>query len=52
MGTENRYKMSQESLDKLKAELEVKGIRYPIPFACAQKLNPDGSLTIKGMINV
>ena len=37
---------------KLKAELEVKGIRYPIPFACAQKLNPDGSLTIKGMINV
>ena len=22
MGTENRYKMSQESLDKLKAELE------------------------------
>ena len=37
---------------KLKAELEVKGVRYPIPFACAQKLNPDGSLTIKGMINV
>ena len=37
---------------KLKAELEVKGVKYPIPFACAQKLNPDGSLTIKGMINV
>ena len=37
---------------KLKAELEVKGVRYPIPFATAQKLNPDGSLTIKGMINV
>ena len=36
---------------KLKAELEVKGVRYPIPFACAQPLNPDGSLTIKGMIN-
>ena len=32
---------------KLKAELEVKGVRYPIPFAIAQKLNPDGSLTIK-----
>jgi len=32
---------------KLKAELEVKGMRYPIPFACAQQLNPDGSLTIK-----
>jgi hypothetical protein len=32
---------------KLKAELEVKGIRYPVPFAIAQKLNPDGSLTIK-----
>lgn len=32
---------------KLKAELEVKGVRYPIPFAIAQKLNPDGSLTLK-----
>ena len=31
---------------KLKAELEVKGVKYPIPFACAQQLNPDGSLTI------
>ncbi len=33
---------------KLKAELEVKGVRYPVPFAVAQKLNPDGSLTIRG----
>lgn len=32
---------------KLKAELEVKGVRYPVPFTIAQKLNPDGSLTIK-----
>ena len=32
---------------KLKAEIEVKGVRYPVPFACAEKLNPDGSLTIK-----
>ena len=31
---------------KLKAELEVKGVRYPVPFATAQPLNPDGSLTI------
>jgi hypothetical protein len=31
---------------KLKAELEVKGVKYPIPFAIAQKLNPDGSLTL------
>ena len=37
---------------KLKAELEVKGVRYPIPFACSQPLNPDGSLTIKATINV
>ena len=37
---------------ELKAELEVKGVRYPVPFACSQPLNPDGSLTIKGMINV
>ena len=36
---------------KLKAELEVKGVRYPIPFATAQKLNPDGSLTIKRTMN-
>lgn len=32
---------------KLKAEIEVKGQRYPVPFACAEPLNPDGSLTIK-----
>jgi hypothetical protein len=31
---------------RLKAELEYKGVRYPVPFACAQKLNSDGSLTI------
>ena len=32
---------------KLKAELEVKGVLYPVPFAVAEPLNPDGSLTIK-----
>ena len=32
---------------KLKAEIEVKGVLYPVPFACAEPLNPDGSLTIK-----
>ena len=32
---------------KLKAELEVKGVRYPVPFPIAQELNSDGSLTIK-----
>ena len=31
---------------KLKAEIEVKGVKYPVPFSCAQPLNPDGSLTI------
>ena len=36
---------------KLKAELEVKGVRYPVPFACAQKLTPEGSLTIKATMN-
>ena len=36
---------------KLKAELEVKGVRYPVPFTIAQKLNQDGSLTIKRNIN-
>jgi len=32
---------------KLKAELEVKGVRYPVCWACAQKTNPDGSLTLR-----
>ncbi len=32
---------------KLKAELEVKGVRYPVQWACRQKTNPDGSLTLQ-----
>jgi hypothetical protein len=32
---------------KLKAELEVKGARYPVKWACQQKTNPDGSLTLE-----
>ena len=32
---------------KLKAELEVKGVRYPMNRACRQKTNPDGSLTLR-----
>ena len=32
---------------RLKAELEVKGVLYPVPFAVSDPLNPDGSLTIK-----
>ncbi len=31
---------------KLKAELEVKGVKYPVRWACRQKTNPDGSLTL------
>jgi hypothetical protein len=31
---------------RLKAELEVKGVRYPVRWACHQKTNPDGSLTL------
>ena len=31
---------------KLKAELEVKGVRYPVRWSCRQKTNPDGSLTL------
>jgi hypothetical protein len=34
---------------KLKAELEVKGVCYPVPWACRQKLNSDGSLTLRAM---
>jgi hypothetical protein len=32
---------------KLKAELEVKGVRYPVRWACHQALNADGSLTLR-----
>lgn len=32
---------------KLKAEIEVKGMRYPVRWACRQKLNDDGSLTLR-----
>jgi hypothetical protein len=32
---------------KLKAEIEVKGMRYPVGWACHQKLNDDGSLTLR-----
>ena len=31
----------------LKAELEVKGERYPVTWACRQKLNDDGTLTLR-----
>jgi len=32
---------------KLRADLEVKGNRYPIRWACHQKLNDDRSLTLR-----
>jgi hypothetical protein len=32
---------------KLKAEIEVKGMRYPVRWACHQQLNDDGSLTLR-----
>ncbi|MGA2919761.1 MAG: hypothetical protein ABSE28_01555 [Candidatus Sulfotelmatobacter sp.] len=32
---------------KLKAEIEVKGMRYPVRWACHQKLNDDGSLILR-----
>lgn len=32
---------------KIKAEIEVKGVRYPVKWACSQKLNADGSLELK-----
>jgi len=32
---------------RLKAELEVKGVRYPLRWACRQTLNADGSLTLR-----
>ena len=32
---------------KVKAEIEVKGRRFPVKWACREKLNSDGSLTLK-----
>jgi len=32
---------------RLKAELEVKGVRHSVRWACRQKVNPDGSLTLR-----
>lgn len=32
---------------KLRAEIEVKGVRHPVRWACHQQLNSDGSLTLR-----
>ncbi|MET0307459.1 MAG: hypothetical protein ABW023_02020 [Sphingomonas sp.] len=32
---------------RLSAELEVKGVRHPLRWACRQSLNPDDSLTLR-----
>jgi hypothetical protein len=32
---------------KLRAEIEVKGMRHPVRWACHQKLNEDGSLALR-----
>lgn len=32
---------------RLSAELEIKGVRHPVRWACREKLNPDGSLTLR-----
>lgn len=32
---------------RLKAELEVKGVRYPVRWACRQAVNADGTLTLR-----
>jgi hypothetical protein len=37
---------------RLRAEIEVKGQRYPVQWSCAQKLNSDGSLTLRPTIGV
>jgi len=31
----------------LKAEIEVKGVRYPVRWACHQRVDSDGSLTLR-----
>ena len=32
---------------RLSAELEVKGVRHPLRWACRQALNGDGSLSLR-----
>jgi hypothetical protein len=32
---------------RLRGELEVKGVRYPLRWACHEKTNPDGTLTLR-----
>jgi hypothetical protein len=32
---------------RLRGELEVKGVRYPLRWACLQKTNPDGTITLR-----
>jgi len=36
---------------RLRAEIEVKGMRYPVRWACHQKLNDDGSLTLRSNLH-
>ena len=36
---------------RLRAEIEVKGIRYPVRWACHQRLNEDGSLTLRSNLH-
>jgi hypothetical protein len=37
---------------RLKAEIEVKGQRYRVRWACRQKLNEDGSLTLRETVGL
>jgi len=32
---------------EMRAEIEVRGMRYPVRWACRQKLNEDGSLILR-----
>jgi len=36
---------------KLRAEIEVKSMHYPVRWACRQKLNEDGSLTLRSNLH-
>lgn len=37
---------------QLRAEIEVKGQRYPVKWACRQKLNDDGTLTLRPTVGL
>ena len=37
---------------KLKVQIEIKGVKYPVEWACHENINKDGTLTLRQSINI